>query len=64
MAAELLGLRDGLILANNLNIRKLYIEIDAKAMITILTYALFLFIYIFFVVVVVVDNKETIAFLD
>ena len=37
MAAELLGLRDGLILANNLNIRKLYIEIDAKAVITILT---------------------------
>ena len=45
MAAELLGLRDGLILANNLNIRKLYIEIDAKAVITILTYALFLFIF-------------------
>ena len=45
MAAKLLGLRDGLILANNLNIRKLYIEIDAKAVITILTYALFLFIF-------------------
>ena len=54
MAAELLGLRDGLILANNLNIRKLYIEIDAKAVITILTYAL----------IFVVVDKETIAFLD
>ena len=49
-----MGLRDGLILANNLNIRKLYIEIDAKAVITILTYAL----------IFVVVDKETIAFLD
>lgn len=36
MAAELWGLCDGLTLANQLNIKKLYIETDAKAMVTLL----------------------------
>ena len=31
MAVELWGLREGLVLAKNLNIRNLLIEIDAKA---------------------------------
>lgn len=36
MAAELWGLRDGLVLAKNLNIRKLLIEIDAQTVINVL----------------------------
>ena len=36
MAAKLWGLHDGLVLARNLSIRKLIIEIDAKAVVTIL----------------------------
>ena len=37
LAAELWGLQDGLALAKNLNIKELYIELDVKAVITILT---------------------------
>lgn len=36
MAAKLWGLRDGLTLAKQLNIKKLYVEIDAKAMVTLI----------------------------
>ena len=37
MAAELLGLKEGLVLAKNLNIKNLLIEIDAKAMTDIIS---------------------------
>ena len=37
MAAELWGLRDGLVLAKNLNVRKLLIEIDAQAVVDIIS---------------------------
>ena len=36
MVAELWGLRDGLTLAKQLNIKKLYVETDAKAMVTLI----------------------------
>ena len=37
MAARLCGLRDGLVLAKNLNIRKLLIEIDAQVVVDIIS---------------------------
>ena len=37
MAAELLVLKEGLVLAKNLNIKNLLIEIDAKAMTDIIS---------------------------
>lgn len=36
MATELLGLRDGLTFARNLDIKKLLIEIDAQAVVNVI----------------------------